>query len=439
MVTQEQDMEIHALAKRGWKRVDIARHVGVDRKTVYNVLTGRTTPGARAPAEPDPFDVVEPYVRQRFVDDPHVWASALFDEVAALGYDRSYQTFTRHLRDRELRPHCEPCASSNGRAHAIIDHPPGVEIQWDWVDLPGAPWLDGATTHLLVGALSHSSKIRGRFSDSMDQAHLIDRMHGVLERLGGTTPRWRVDRMATVIVPGSDRVQPSFVPVAKHYGVIVDPCPPRHGNRKGVVEKNIHFLTQRWWRTAEVATVEDAQVSFDRFCATTADGRPREGSASTVGDLAARELLMALPAMAFPAVIEEERGVYDNALVRWDGNSYSTPPEVIGATVTVRHRVGTNTIDIVTAAGTVAATHLLVPAGQRRVIRLPEHTKALETVVLGAFSTATRCDRKTNRPPSPAAKAIAAGIRGGPPGGTDPVIDLAAYQRIIDNTQGEAR
>jgi len=144
---------------------------------------------------------------------------------------------------------------------------------------------------------------------------------------------------------------------------------------------------------------------------------------------------MALPAMAFPAVIEEERGVYDNALVRWDGNSYSTPPAVIGATVMIRHRIGTNTIDIVTAAGTVAATHRLVPAGQGRVIRLPEHTKALENVVLGAFNAGSRCDRKTNRPPSPAAKAIAAGIRGGPtPGGGDPLIDLSVYQHVIDTT-----
>ena len=44
--------------------------------------------------------------------------------------------------------------------------------------------------------------------------------------------------MTTVIVAGSDRVQASFVPVAKHYGVGVDPCPPRRGNRKGVVERN---------------------------------------------------------------------------------------------------------------------------------------------------------------------------------------------------------
>lgn len=426
-------MEIHALAKRGWRRTDIARHVGVDRKTVYNVLTGRTTPGVRTPAEPDPFDRIEPYVRQRFVDDLHVWASALFDEVVPLGYDRSYQTFTRHLRDRELRPHCEPCESSNGRAHAIIDHPPGVEMQWDWVDLPGAPWLDGGTTHMLVGALSHSSKFRGRFSSSMDQPHLIDRMHGVLERLGGTTRRWRVDRMATVIVPGTDRVQPSFIPVAKHYGVIVDPCPPRHGNRKGVVEKNIHFLTQRWWRTADVSTEAQAQASFDRFCAAIADARPREGSTSTVGELAAREPLVSLPAMPYPAVLEEQRGVSDNALVRWDGNAYSTPPSVIGQTVNVRHRIGTNVIDVVSAAGAVIVTHDLAPAGQGRVVRLPEHTRALENVVLGAFSHGRPCDRKTNRPPSAAAKAVVAEILGAT--AADPVIDLSVYQTVIDNTR----
>lgn len=45
-----------------------------------------------------------------------------------IDWDRSYQTFTRQLRHRELRPHCEPCSSSNGRAHVDIDHPAGVAI-----------------------------------------------------------------------------------------------------------------------------------------------------------------------------------------------------------------------------------------------------------------------------------------------------------------------
>ena len=98
----------------------------------------------RKRAGEDPFDRFEPYVRQRLADDPHVWATTLFDEVAALGFDRAYQTFTRQLRDRELRPHCEACEASNGRAHVDIEHPAGEEIQWDWLELPDTPWGDKA-------------------------------------------------------------------------------------------------------------------------------------------------------------------------------------------------------------------------------------------------------------------------------------------------------
>ena len=173
------------------------------------------------------------------------------------------------MRDRGLRPHCEPCSSSNGRAHVDIDHPAGEEIQWDWLELDDTPW--GAKAYVLVGALSCSDRVRAWFSEADDQAHLVVGIHEVLRRFGGTARRWRVDRMATVMRPGTNEVQRSFVPVAKHYGVAVDPCPPRHGNRKGVVEKSIDYLTQSWWRTARVASPAEAQASLDRFCVEIAD------------------------------------------------------------------------------------------------------------------------------------------------------------------------
>ena len=129
MLTPGEDVEIASLRKRGWSVSAIARHVGHDRKTVRAYLSGEREAGVRAKREPDVFDRFEPYVRQRLGDDPHVWATTLFDELVALGFDRSYQTFTRKLRERGLRPHCEPCSASNGRAHVDIEHPPG-EPPW---------------------------------------------------------------------------------------------------------------------------------------------------------------------------------------------------------------------------------------------------------------------------------------------------------------------
>ena len=428
MITQGADVEIHALRKQGWSVSAIARHVGHDRKTVSAYLNGERVVGVRRKAAPvvDPFERFETYVRQRFVDDPHVWATVLFDEVVA-SWVRSQLSAVHALSAGVWAAAAlRGVRGREGPRHVDIEHPPGVEVQWDWLELPVTPW--GEAAYVLVGALSHSSKFRAWFSESMDQSHLVVGIDEVLRRLGGTPKRWRVDRMATVIVPGTDQVQRSFAPVAKHYGVGVDPCPARHGNRKGVVEKNIHFLTQRWWRTARVTSPTEAQASLDSFCARIADGRPR-GDA-TVGELADREPLLALPEQAYPATVEVARVVAANALVSVWGNRYSVPPGLVGTEVLVRWRLGANAIDVVSAGGVVVASHRLAPRGSGRTTRLPEHAAALENVVLGAFNTDRPCRRKVNRPPSDAALVLAAELVGHV--GRDPVIDLGAYQRILD-------
>ena len=155
-----------------------------DRKTVRSYLSGERTPGVRRPARPDPLDEYRAYVAARFVDDPHLWASALFDEVVALGYRSSYVSFARQIRLAGLRPHCEACSGVKGRETIEIDHPAGEEIQWDWFERRNAPW--GETAYVLLGTLSHSGRTRGVLSESMDQAHLIEAMDAVMRRLGGT-------------------------------------------------------------------------------------------------------------------------------------------------------------------------------------------------------------------------------------------------------------
>ena len=150
-----------------------------------------------------------------------------------------------------------------------------------------------------VGHVAALGRTRGVLAESLDQAHLIEAMDAVMRRLGGTARVWRTDRLATVIVPGTRDVQPSFAPVAKHYGAIVEPCPPRRGNRKGAVESAVRFTCGRWWRTMTATTPEEAQVSLDRFLAGPGDARERRtatGVRTTVGALADAEPLLALPA-----------------------------------------------------------------------------------------------------------------------------------------------
>ena len=117
---------------------------------------------------------------QRLVDDHGVWAITLFDEVQALGHDRSYPTFTRKLRQRQLRPHCETCSGGKGRATVIIEHPSGEEFRWDCDELGTCPWDPTMEVSMLVGSLSHSSMSRAWLSYSQDQPHLVDAIDQVL-------------------------------------------------------------------------------------------------------------------------------------------------------------------------------------------------------------------------------------------------------------------
>ena len=113
MLTWGDDVEVHALRERGWSIAAIARHLDRDPKTIRAYVRGERTPGRRRSA-PDPLGPFVPYLAARFADDPHIWASALFDEVTRLGYGLSYVSFARQLRGRGLRPHCEACAGVRG-------------------------------------------------------------------------------------------------------------------------------------------------------------------------------------------------------------------------------------------------------------------------------------------------------------------------------------
>ena len=86
MLTQEEDVEASALKKRGWSIAAIARHLGRDRKTIRAYLSGERRPSERRPAVADNFAPFEPYVTERLREDPHLWATALHDELIALGW-----------------------------------------------------------------------------------------------------------------------------------------------------------------------------------------------------------------------------------------------------------------------------------------------------------------------------------------------------------------
>jgi transposase len=85
MLSWEDDVQAHALRQQGWSISAIARHLGVDRKTVRAYLSGQREPGRRQRTQPTVIEPFLEYCRLRLADDPHLWASTLFDELVGWG------------------------------------------------------------------------------------------------------------------------------------------------------------------------------------------------------------------------------------------------------------------------------------------------------------------------------------------------------------------
>jgi hypothetical protein len=156
------------------------------------------------------------------------------------------------------------------------------------------------------------------------------------------------------------------------------------------------------------------------------EGRPKWPS---VGELADTEVLMALPPVPYPATIEMQKTVDDKASVAFRGNRYSVAPGMGGSEVTLRHRLGTASLEIFSPAGTELVSHRLAQFGAGKMVRTEAHRVALEAVVLSQFSTDRPCDRKANKPPGKVALVERERLVGLP--GPEPSVDLDAMAEII--------
>ena len=251
MITREDDVDIHALRRQGWTITAIARHVGRDRKTVRDYLNGKREPGVRRRAA-DPFAPFVEYVTARLVEDPHLWAVTLFDELQPLGFD----AVVSDLDPGDPGPPAAPGLRRLRAGHRTGERGHRASGRGgDPVGLAGsarpARQRGGGGRWRICWSGRWRIRAGGAATcrPSMDQPHLVEGLDRISRGLGGVTRQWRFDRMATVCQPGSGRITATFSGVAKHYGVMIKICPPRAGHRKGVVEKVNHTAAQRWWRT----------------------------------------------------------------------------------------------------------------------------------------------------------------------------------------------
>jgi transposase len=316
----------------GWKIGTVARRFGVHHSVVRRVL--RDDLPLERPRPPSALDPHKPYIIERLTDTPDLTAVRLHEDLRARGLVLGIAQVRRYLVDvRPPRPR---------RAYLRVEFEPGDQAQVDW----------GSFGHMRVGTTQRPVSVfamvlswsRALFLDFAfdQQMETFLRMHArALEFFGGIPRRVVYDNLKSVVlsrVGATIQWNPRFLGLAGHYLFEPVAAPVRCPEFKGRVECVIKYIRQSFFYGRAFSSLEDLRAKAALWRDQTANervhGTTRERPSARL--LVERGRLRQLPPRPFDADVVVPAIVSKEARVRFDTNSYSVPPEHVGASVTIR-------------------------------------------------------------------------------------------------------
>jgi transposase len=237
MMTEEEYMDVVALARQGWTITEIAAAVGHHPATVSGWLKKGGPPPRR---EIDPaLLVVDEHWRERITQllktNPNLLATSVERLLRAEGFEGSYPTLVRHLRGvRGVHRRQDPAVS------VPIDTAAGEEFPFDWSDCCawGQAWGLGEL-HCFGAILSWSRYRHWWFAPSVDRYHTFEGLVRFFEDAGGVAGIGRTDRMGALGVTRGKtfRFVPEALQFAAAHGFAFRACATGDAKRKGKVER----------------------------------------------------------------------------------------------------------------------------------------------------------------------------------------------------------
>ena len=334
---------------------------GTTPKTVRRVIARHEAGGGAPPRAPrgHNYDVVAVLVAERVAKTQgRISAKRLLPAARAAGYagsDRNFRRLVAEAKAAWRREH------HRGRRPAVWS--PGEHLVIDWGVLGGL--------HVFCAVLAWSRLRFVRFAADERAATTLAMLAECFEVLGGVPGTVLADRMgclkggvvANVVVPTAE-----YVRFAGHYGFRPDFCEAADPESKGIVERLVGYAkADLMVPQAPFAGLAAANTAAAAWCAEVNAAVHSEICAVPAERLVTeRELLVPLPSLRASTGRHVIRKVDRLSCVRFGSARYSVPVRLIGENVTLRTDDG-RLLVIMTAAGQVAAEHVLVAPGEASV------------------------------------------------------------------------
>ena len=236
--------QVRTLAAEGLSQREIARRLGINRRTVVRLARSDEPPHYRRPALGSQLDSLEPVLRRLVEEWPQIKAPRVA-EILRLehGFSGSERLVREHLR--RLRP-------SSVRPAQRTGYRPAQVLQLDWAEMPTRPRIAGRErrVYALVAALPYSGAQTAHFSFDLTLESFLEGHVRAFEFFGGVTRECVYDNLRSVVAR-REREQvvwnQRFLHLRGHYAFHSSACTPETPREKGSVEAAVRHLKSGFW------------------------------------------------------------------------------------------------------------------------------------------------------------------------------------------------
>lgn len=332
MIDERTLFEIHRLHHEGLSNRKIAEKLALSRDSVAKYLAD---PVLRKPvfhrsSKLDPF---KEEIARLLEINPEASAEVIRQRLVPLGFEGGITILKGYLLG--VRP--------TGRKRAFIrfESPPGEQIQVDWGHFGSLPYGNTSRKLYCMAMIeSHSRMLYLEFTHSQRQEALHRALLNGFIFFQGAPGRLVHDNMLTAVIERDGpliRFNEAFLSFLRPFKTIPLACNVRQPQEKGKVEKGaIHYIRNNFWPLRSFADLDDVQTQADQWRDQVANARLH----STTGEIPAHrfrpDAMISLPD-ALPDCRDMDPGkVHSDFSVRFDANTYTVPPSLVGKSVVVK-------------------------------------------------------------------------------------------------------
>lgn len=333
MIDRRTIFEIHRLLDAGLSQREIANRLRISRPSVQKYLVSPekvNVSNRKGASKLDPFkNTIDGFLKE----EPFVKAPVVLQRLQEKGFDGQITIVRNYLRS--IRDNHKP-----KEAFIRFESKPGEQIQVDWGEL-GSIQYGNTRRKVYVLAMTecHSRMIYVQFMHRQNQASLhLAIMNGFIF-FGGTPKMLVVDNMLTAVTERYEKIirfNAAFLDFLRPLHIEPYACNIRSPHEKGKIEKVIGYIKSNFWPLRKYIDITDVQRQGNQWRDVVANVRTHETTGEKPSERMQRDKLRPLPDVLPDLRETQNLKVYKDFSVKFDANSYTVPPRMVGKYVCLK-------------------------------------------------------------------------------------------------------